>query len=253
MRPPFVSTDGYAGFASRYIHDYGATKEDFGLIAINDRQHASTNEHAVLRQPLSMTDYLQAPMVRWPLSRLDMDMPIDGAEALVVTTAARARDLVDRPVYLHAVSAARTQHPNAMNTTSLEHHAQHATVSVCRRRSDLWLDDVDLLYAYDGFTIITLCWLESLGYCGPGDAGNFLRQHWDSSDNCVKIEGRVPMNSHGGNLSEGASQGAGDVREAVLQLRGTSGGRQVSGNPKVALLAIGGMYANATITLLRVD
>lgn len=253
VKAPFVPTDGYAEFASRYLHDYRATKEGFGLVAINDRQHASANEHAVLRTPLSMTDYLDSPIVRWPLSRLDMDMPIDGAEAVVITTAARARDLVERPVYLHAMSAGRTEHPNAMNTASLECHAQHVTVSVLRERSDLWLDDVDLLYAYDGFTIITLCWLESLGYCGPGEATGFLRQHWDASNNIVSIDGRVPMNSHGGNLSEGASQGAGDVREAVMQLRGACGDRQVRGKPTVALLAIGGIYANATATVLRAD
>src|SRR5262249_25968061 len=85
-----TGSDGYAAFASRYLHDYGGTREDFGLVAINDRSHASRNPHAVMRTPITMDDYLAARVVRWPLGLLDMDLPIDGADAVVVTTAERA-------------------------------------------------------------------------------------------------------------------------------------------------------------------
>jgi acetyl-CoA acetyltransferase len=252
-RPPFAFTDGYASFAARYLHDYGATRSDLGLVALNDRQHATRNGHAVMRQPLTMDDYLAARMIRWPLGLLDMDIPIDGANAVVITTAARARDLPKRAVYVHAIGAGRTEHPNFPNTESLEQLGQQVAVTALRRKSDLWIDEADLLYAYDGYTVIALNWLENLGYCGKGEAGSFLRDCWDPVENVASIRGRVPMNSHGGNLSEGGTQGAGDIREAVRQLRGECGDRQVPGDPKVALLALGGMYMNSSVVVLRTE
>lgn len=250
-RPWGMSTDGYASFASRYLHMYGATKEDFGLVAINDRSHASRNSHAVMREPLTMDDYLAARMVRWPLGLLDMDVPIDGADAVVVTTADRARDLPHEPVYVHAITSGRTEHPTVTSLEGLEHNAQHVVLDALWRKSDLALRDFDLFFAYDGFTVITLNWIENVGWCGPGEAGAFVRQHWREDEATVWIDGRVPMNTHGGNLSEGATQGAGHVREAVQQLRGEAAERQVPGSPTSALLALGGMYMNAIGTVLR--
>lgn len=247
------STDGYASFASRYMHDYGATKEDFGLVAINDRSHASRNPHAVMRDPMTMDDYLNARLVRWPLGLFDMDVPIDGADAVVVTTAERARDLVEKPVLVHAITGGRTEHPNVTSTSSLEWNAQHVVAKALWAKSDLTLADADLFYAYDGFTVITLNWLENIGWCGRGEAPAFLRQHWDADADVVRIDGRIPMNTHGGNLSEGATQASGHTREAVQQLRGECGDRQVPGDPKVAVMALGGMYINASAMVLRTE
>jgi acetyl-CoA acetyltransferase len=253
LRPPFPFTDGYASFAARYLHDYGATRADLALVALNDRQHAVRNEQAVMRHPLTMEDYEAARMIRWPLGLLDMDIPIDGAVAVVVTGAGQARDLPHPPVLIHAIGSGRTGHPNAQNTESLEHLGQQVTISALRPQSDLWTAEADLLYAYDGYTIIALNWLENLGYCGRGEAGAFLRDCWDPVEQVANIGGRVPMNSHGGNLSEGGTQGAGDIREAVRQLRGECGVRQVPGEPSVALLALGGMYMNSSVTVLRTE
>ena len=250
-RPWGMGSDGYASFATRYIHDYGATKEDFGLIAINDRSHASHNPHAVMRDPITMDDYLAARIVRWPLGLLDMDLPIDGADAIVVTTGERARELSHKPVYVHAITSGRTEHPNVTNLESLEHNAQHVVLDALWRKSDLALRDFDLFFAYDGFTVITLNWIENAGWCKKGEAGDFLREHWDATAGIARIDGRIPMNTHGGNLSEGATQGAGHVREAVVQLRGDAGERQVEGVPSSALLLLGGMYMNAIGTVLR--
>jgi acetyl-CoA acetyltransferase len=250
-RPWSMGSDGYASFASRYLHDYGATKEDFGLVAINERNHASHNPHAVMREPITMDDYLAARMVRWPLGLLDMDLPIDGADAVVVTTAERARDLRHEPVFVHAITSGRTEHPNVTNLEGLEYNAQHVVLDALWQKSDLALRDFDLFFAYDGFTVITLNWIENAGWCAKGEAGDFLRQHWDGDAGVLRIDGRVPMNTHGGNLSEGATQGAGHVREAVQQLRGDAGDRQVPGSPSSALLLLGGMYMNAIGTVLR--
>jgi acetyl-CoA acetyltransferase len=253
VAPAFPMTDGYASFAARYVQQYGGSRMGLGLVAINDRQHAVHNAHAVMREPMTMDDYLNARMVRWPLGLFDMDLPIDGADALVVTRAERARDRPKKAVYVHATSAGRTGHPTFANTESLAYNGQHVAIAALRRKTGLWIDDADLLYAYDGYTVITVNWLENLGFCEKGEAGSFLRDSWDPVTDVARIGGRVPMNSHGGNLSEGGTQGSGDFREAVLQLRGECGDRQVPGHPKVALLAIGGIYMNSSLTVLRTD
>ncbi len=251
--PPVATTDGYAAFAARYLHDYGAAREDMGLIALNNRQHARANGHAVMRDPLTMADYLDSRMVRWPLCLLDIDVAIDGADALVLTTTDRARDLHRRPVLLHAFAAGRTEHPNAQNLESLEHTGQQVALAALAAKSDLSPGDADILFAYDGFSIIALNWIENLGYCAKGEAGSFLRQHWDHDAGVARIHGRTTLTPHGGNLSEGGTQGSGDVREAVSQLRGECAARQVPGSAQVALLAIGGLYMNASALYLRVE
>jgi acetyl-CoA acetyltransferase len=200
-----------------------------------------------------MDDYLSARIVRWPLGLLDMDLPIDGADAVVVTTAERARQLAKKPVYVHAITSGRTERPTVTGLEGLERNAQHVVLEALWQKSDLALNDFDLYYLYDGFTIITLNWIENAGWCGKGEAGAYLRQHWDADRDVALLDGRVPFNTHGGNLSEGATQGSGHTREAIMQLRGEAGDRQVSGDPSSALLLIGGMYMNAIGAVLRTD
>jgi acetyl-CoA acetyltransferase len=103
---------------------------------------------------------------------------------------------------------------------------------------------------YDGFSIITLGWIENTGWCAPGEAGRFLRTHWDDASNRVLINGRVPINPHGGSLSEGATRGSGHLREAIVQLRGAAGERQVDG-ARTALLTPGGFFFNSQGIILR--
>jgi acetyl-CoA acetyltransferase len=129
-------------------------------------------------------------------------------------------------------------------TESLRHHGQQVVVEALRAKSDFWIDGADLYFPYDGFSIITLNWIENVGYCGPGEAGAFMREHWDDATNSVRVDGRVPFNPHGGSLSEGATQGSGHVREAVHQLQGLAGERQVEG-ARTALLTPGGFFFNA--------
>jgi acetyl-CoA acetyltransferase len=107
-----------------------------------------------------------------------------------------------------------------------------------------------VLFPYDGFSFISLRCFESYGFCGPGEAGDYLRQHWDKESDRILVGGRVPVNPHGGSLSEGGSQGAGHVREAVLQLRGGAGARQVP-DARVAFLMPGGLFFNAQGLVLR--
>jgi acetyl-CoA acetyltransferase len=240
----------YAAWASRYIHEYHARREDFGHVAVNDRTNAGRNPLAVMHDPVTMEDYLAARMVREPLCILDMDVPVDGADAFVLTTADRAPRLPHRPVLVHAASVGLVGRNDEDQLPNLRRHGQHVVVEQLRQKSDIWIDDVDVFLPYDGFSIITLGWIENTGWCPPGEAGRFLEQHWDKEGNRVLINGRVPINPHGGSLSEGATRGSGHIREAVVQLRGGAGDRQVPG-ARAALVTPGGFFFNSQGFVLR--
>jgi acetyl-CoA acetyltransferase len=242
---------GYTAWASRYLHEFGVSRENLGLVAINDRSNAGRNPVAAMREPLTMDDYLAARMVRWPLCLLDMDVAVDGADAFVITTAERAADLALPPVLINAVTLGMTGHNEEDQIEGLRHHGQQIVVEALKAKSDFWIDGADVYFPYDGFSIIALNWIENVGYCKPGEAGDFLREHWDDATNSVRIDGRVPINPHGGSLSEGATQGSGHIREAVHQLQGSAGERQVAG-ARTALLTPGGFFFNAQgLTLVR--
>jgi acetyl-CoA acetyltransferase len=243
---------GYAAWASRYFYEYGDKREALARIAVNNRTNAMGNPLAVMRDPLTIDDYYGSRMVREPLCLLDMDVPIDGADAFVLTRAERARDLPRRPVLIHAATTGIIDHCNEDQVPGLHHHGQHVVVNTLRAKSDIWIDDIDVYYPYDGFTIINLSWIENTGWCKPGEGLEFLREHWVETDNRVMINGRIPMNSHGGGLSEGGTQGSGHIREAITQLRGDAGARQVAG-AKHAFLTPGGFFFNSQGLVLRVD
>jgi len=251
MQPETPSgTFGYCAWAGRYLHDAGCGREVFGRIAVNSRTNATRNPHALFREPLTMDEYLAGRMIREPLSIFDMDPPVDSGDAFVVTTAERARDLVDRPVYVHAGSLGRTGHPYADQLTDYQHTGKEIVADRLWAKSDLTLEDVDVFYPYDGFSIMAVSWFEAFGYCKTWEAPEFLADQWDDAGNRLLLDSRVPVNTHGGSLSEGATQGAGHWREAVDQLRGTAGDRQVDG-ASCALLAPGGFMWNATGFVLR--
>ena len=113
-------------------------------------------------------------------------------------------------------------------------------------------DAIDLLYPSEGFSNIALQWLENLGWCGRGEGGDFVLDHWVEDEQRILIDGRVPINTHGGSLSEGGTQGSGHLREAVHQLQGRAGDRQVPG-ATAALVASGGFYFNSQGAILRRD
>ena len=235
---------GYTAWAARYLYEYGATKEPFGLVAINDRTNAAKNPAAAMREPITMADYEAARMIRWPLCLLDMDVPVDGGDAFVVTTTERARDLALKPVLVQCAVTGMRRFNQEDQSVSLRDHGQHVTVAAMKEKSDFWIEDCDVYFPYDGFTPITLSWFENAGWCGPGEATAFLRQHWDAASNRILIDGRIPVNPHGGALSEGGTQGSGHIREAVHQLQGLAGERQVTGAAR-AIITAGGFFFNA--------
>jgi acetyl-CoA acetyltransferase len=240
----------YTAWASRYLHEHGATREGWGRIAVNGRTNALTNPLAAMRTPITLDDYYAARMVREPLCMLDMDLPVDGADAFVLTSAERARAMPHAPVLVHATATGMVGENTEDQLPGLERHGQHVVVEQLKAKSDFWIDDVDVYYPYDGFTIITAAWIENTGWCKPGEAGRFLRESWSDAENRALIAGRVPINTHGGSLSEGGTRGTGHIREAVVQLRGEAEDRQVEG-ARTALVTPGGFFFNSQGALLR--
>ncbi|WP_214104153.1 thiolase family protein [Acrocarpospora catenulata] len=248
-----VNAVGYATWAGRYLHDYGLDRTTFGMVAVNGRSNALLNEHAAMREPLTMDDYLAARMLREPLTMLDMDLPVDGADAFVVTSTERARDLPRRPVTIHAASMGQARVNNEEQLVDLDHTGQQIAAAAMWSRSDATLRDIDVFLPYDGFSIIETRWFEVIGYCGPGEAYDFMKHHWNTERERIEIDGRVLVNPHGGSLADGGTQGSGHFREAVLQLRGeASEGRQVPG-ATTALVTSGGFFFNSAAAVLRAD
>lgn len=243
----------YASWANRYFHDNEVRREHLGYLAINGRTNAALTEHAPLRSPLTMDDYLAARMVRPPIfGMLDMDYPVDGADAFIITTAERAKGLKQKPVYVHASMLGQTDKTVEENMPDIEHTAHQVTMKALWDRSDLVLDDIDLFQPYDGFSFICLKWFENVGYCEPGQGGPFIEDNFDKDANRILIRGRVPVNTHGGSLSDGATQGSGHIREAVQQLQGTAGRHQVP-DVKSALVCAGGFFMYTGGMILRAD
>ena len=243
---------GYTAWASRYLHEYKESRDLFGYISVNDRSNAAHNPAAVMSDPITMDDYLSARMIRWPLSMLDMDVPIDGADAFIITTPERARDMKLKPVLLHACTTGLVTPFEEDQIPGLARNGQHAVLASLRAKSDIWIDDIDIFFPYDGFTFITISWIENAGWCAPGEARGFIEDNWDAEHNRILIKGRVPVNPHGGALSEGGTQGSGHTREAIHQLQGLAGERQVEGATK-ALALMGGFFFNAQGSVFRTE
>lgn len=245
----------YTAWCARYFHENDVSREDLGRVAINCRTHAMRNPLAAIRKPLTMEEYLGARMVRDPLTMFDMDLPVDTADAFILTTAERARDLPHHPVLIsHAVQGLCETASDEDQLASLAHHGQDVVVRQLRQQGARGLDvgDIDIAMIYDGFTFISLSWYEKLGWCGKGEAGAFIRQNWDAEKNCILINGRIPVNTNGGMLSEGGTQGAGFLHEAVLQLRDDAGERQVP-DAKAVMMANGGFFYNSQAAVLVRD
>ncbi len=240
----------YAAWASRYLAEYGVDRDGFGLVAVNMRSNAARNPLAAITTPLTLDDYYAARMIREPLGMLDMDLPVDGADAFVVTRAVDAPDVGRPQVVVHAITTGLVTPNDEDQVPCLDRHSQHIVLDTLRAKSDFWIDDADVVCLYDGFTVITAGWIENLGWAPPGGTADFLREHWVAAEDRVLVGGRVQINPHGGSLSEGATRGSGHVREAVVQLRGEAEGRQTP-DARTALVCTGGFFFNSQGLTLR--
>jgi len=223
-----------AMLASRHMHEYGTTREQLGQIPITCRTNAGRNPKAIYRDPLTMRDYLAARIITSPLCLFDCDVPADGSIAFVLSTADRAGDAPKKPVYIEAIGSALTQRFSWDQQVDLTAMAATGAAEHMWTRTSLTPADVDFVELYDGFSILALAWLEALGFCKKGEAGGFLE-----GGQRIALDGELPLNTHGGQLSAGRTHGFGFIHEAVLQLRGEAEGRQLA-NPKVAAIGNGG-------------
>jgi acetyl-CoA acetyltransferase len=205
----------------RHMSQYGTTEEQFAINAVNARYHASLNDDAIFRDPLTAEDYLSSRYISKPLRLLDCDYPVDSVSAVIFTTDERARDWRQKPVMVesYALSAIRD-----FDMALLDDFTRNAPVHCAEAlwaRTDLKPADVDCAQLYDGFSIITFEWLEALGFCGPGEAGPFVEAGH------TRLGGSLPLNTDGGACNVGRRHGANFCIEAVRQIRGQSGDRQV--------------------------
>jgi acetyl-CoA acetyltransferase len=231
----FSPANWIALYASRHFHQFGTTREQLAQIALTQRRHAAANPAAIYREPLSMEQYLAAPMVSTPLGLFDCDVPADGCVAIVISRATSARNLRKAPLRIESIGSALRDRPSWDQRTDLDTMAAHDASAMLWSRTDLKPADVDVAQLYDGFSILTLLWLEALGFCERGEAGRFVE-----GGQRIALDGQLPLNTDGGQLSAGRLNGHGLLREACAQLWGEAGGCQVPARPKVALVSAGG-------------
>jgi len=231
--------------ASQYLHRYGATRELLGLIALNGRANAARNPAAIYRDPMSMDDYLAARPITSPFGLYDCDVPCDCSIAVVVSDASVAADLPKPAVRIEAVGTQIAERIS-WDQGTVTHEPQVLGQSAhLWTRTSLVPDDVDLALVYDGFTFNAISWLEALGFCGLGEA-----KDWIDGGRRIAFDGDLPVNPHGGQLSEGRTHGFGFLYEAVTQLRHDAGDRQVPG-ARTAVVTSGGGTPSGVLLLQR--
>jgi acetyl-CoA acetyltransferase len=206
--------------ARRYMHEYAATSEDFGRVAVADRRHAANNPNAFFfGKPITLADHQASRMIVDPLHLLDCCQESDGAVALVVVSAERAKDLAQRPALVAAAAQGSGRDQFVMTSYYRDDIGIPEMGVVGRelwRQSGLDPDDIQTAVLYDHFTPYVLMQLEELGFCKPGEAKDFI------ADGAIEIGGRLPLNTHGGQLGEAYIHGMNGIAEAVRQVRGTS-------------------------------
>jgi acetyl-CoA acetyltransferase len=240
------AANNLAMYASHHFRKYGTDRETLGWIALNQRTNAGLNPKAIYRDPLTMDDYMTARLISTPFGLYDCDVPSDAAIAVVVSHIDTVKDLRSRPVLVEAVGTQMTERI-AWEQSTMTHEPQVlGPAAHLWTRTDLRADDVDVALLYDGFTFNCLSWIEGLGFCGIGEAKDFLA----GGKNIALHGGSVALNPHGGQLSAGRTHGMGFVHEAVVQLRGEGGDRQREG-AEIAVVSSGGLTPAGAILLRR--
>ena len=232
----------------RYMHEYGATSEQFARVSVTQRANASRNPRAFFRDPITVEDVLASRYIADPLHLLDCSLETDGACAVVVTSADRAKDLKQTPAYISGAS--QVMGPRHYMMSGLLYKDDPFDMPSLYAARDVYAaagmgpEDVDVALFYDVFSPMVLWQLEAYGFCKPGEAGAFVEEgriDWPNGD--------IPVNTHGGSLSEAYVHGFNHVLEAVRQIRGTSTS-QVE-DASVALIAAAAVVPSSALLLRR--
>ncbi len=229
----------YAMHAARHTHEFGTTPAQLAEIAVGVREFATLNPHAIYRDPITVDDVLNSRMIADPLHKLDCCAITDGGGAVLMTTAERAKDLRQPPVYVLGAAGAQT-HWNVSQQPDFTTCAGAKAGPVAFGRAGLNPNDIDMLMFYDSFTITCLILLESLGFVARGEGGPFV------AEGNLKRGGRFPLNTDGGGLSSShpGMRGIFLLIEAARQLRGQAGEAQVP-NCQTAICAGSGGWLSA--------
>ncbi|SUA75698.1 lipid-transfer protein [Nocardia otitidiscaviarum] len=231
--------------ARRYMHVYGATSADFGRVAVADRKHAAVNPAAhFYGKPITLEDHQSSRWIAEPLHLLDCCQETDGGVALVVTSAERARDLPNKPAVI--LGAAQGSGADQYVMTSYYRDALTGLPEMGLVGDQLWSQsgltpaDMQAAILYDHFTPFVLMQLEELGFCPRGEAKDFI------ADGAIELGGRLPLNTHGGQLGEAYIHGMNGIAEGVRQIRGTSV-NQVDGLENIIVTAGTGVPTSGLI------
>jgi acetyl-CoA acetyltransferase len=202
----------HAAAAARHMHQYGTTSAQLAAVAVAFRKHASLNATATMRKPITVEDVLNSRWICKPFHLLDCCLVSDGAGAVVVTTAERARDLPRRPVYVWGFGTGFKE--DLLDSEDLTTLAGAVSSKAAYRMAGVGPEDIQFAEIYDCFTAIAMITLEDYGFCQKGEGGAFVE------GGNIELGGRLPVNTHGGLLSHGHVEGMLHITEAVKQLRG---------------------------------
>lgn len=228
-----------AQYATRHMKRYGLTREQLAQVALNDHANAARNPRAIVKKPLTMDEYMSARMISTPFCLYDCDRYTD-ASTVIIVSAEEALDEVRKPPVRLAASAGSV---DRYSWDQAEWAAAYKTGKDLWTRTDYRPEDVDTVQFYDGFSFQPITWLEGLGFCEVGEGGRFIE-----GGTRIALDGELPMNTGGGQLGWGRLHGFGYAYEAVLQLRGEGGERQIPGDPRVAVAtSSGGPLASALL------
>jgi len=211
----FAAAGGHAFAASRHMYEFGTKSEDLAEIAISTRKHASLNKNATMRKPITLEDHQNSRMIVAPLRLLDCSLESDGGGAVLVTSAERARDFPKKPV---AILGMGQHHPHfsLLDAPTLTTLGGKKSSEMAYKMSGLGPKDMNFAQIYDCFTITSLITLEDYGFCKKGEGKDFVK------NGRITIGGQLPLNTHGGLLSQAHLEGQLHITEAVKQLRGNA-------------------------------
>jgi acetyl-CoA acetyltransferase len=238
----FSAANWTAQFAMRHMKRYGLTREQLAQVAINDHANATLNPRAIVKQPLTLDTYMSARMISTPFCLYDCDRFTDCSTVVIVSAGGALDEVRTTPIRIAASAGSVERY----SWDQAEWASAYPTGRDLWKNADYTVKDVDTVQLYDGFAFQPITWLEGLGFCGVGEGGRFLE-----GGTRIARDGELPMNTGGGQLGWGRLHGFGFAFEAVVQLRGEGGARQIGGDPRVAVATSGGGPMAAALLLAK--